>query len=79
VVSQPVAPSSGFPGAQFRNLSRVDNSGIELSGTYRVITRPSFSWEINGNIATNGDRIRDLRGIANVVANPGVEGQRTRG
>jgi outer membrane receptor protein involved in Fe transport len=79
VVSQPVAPSSGFPGAQFRNLGRVDNSGIELSGTYHVITRPSFSWEINGNIATNGDRIRDLRGIANVVANPGVEGQRTRG
>lgn len=72
VVSQPVAPSSGFPGSQFRNLGRVDNSGIELSSTYRVITTPTFSWEISGNVATNGDRIRDLGGIANVVASPGV-------
>jgi TonB-linked SusC/RagA family outer membrane protein len=71
VVSQPVAPSSGFPGSQFRNLGRVDNSGIELSATYRVITRKSLSWDINGNLATNGDRIRDLGGIQNVVANPG--------
>lgn len=71
IVSQPVAPSSGFPGAQFRNLGRVDNSGIELSTTFRAITRRSFSWEINGNLATNGDKIRDLGGISNVVASPG--------
>lgn len=68
IVSQPVAPSSGFPGSQFRNLGRVDNSGIELSSTLRAISRPSFSWEINGNVATNGDKIRDLGGISNVVA-----------
>ena len=71
IVSQPVAPSSGFPGAQFRNLGRVDNSGIELSTTLRVITRKSLSWEINGNVATNGDKIRDLGGISSVVANAG--------
>ena len=72
VVSQPVAPSSGFPGAQFRNLGRVDNSGIELATTLRAITHRSFSWEITGNIATNGDKIVDLGGIQNVVASPGV-------
>lgn len=71
IVNQPVAPSSGFPGSQFRNLGRVDNSGLELSTTYRAITRKAFSWEIHGNIATNGDRIRDLGGVANVVASPG--------
>jgi TonB-linked SusC/RagA family outer membrane protein len=71
VVSQPVAPSSGFPGAQFRNLGRVDNQGIELAATYRAITRKAFSWDINGNIATNRDVIRDLGGIRNVVASPG--------
>ncbi|MDQ8159186.1 MAG: SusC/RagA family TonB-linked outer membrane protein [Gemmatimonadota bacterium] len=71
VVSQPVAPSSGFPGSQFRNLGRVDNSGVELSATYRAVTRKSFSWDINGNIATNGDKIRDLGGIQNVVASAG--------
>lgn len=71
IVSQPIAPSSGFPGSQFRNLGQVDNSGIELSTTLRAITRPSFTWEINGNIATNGDRIRDLGGISSVVASAG--------
>ena len=71
IVSQPVAPSSGFPGAQFRNLGRVDNSGIELSTTLRAISRPSFSWEINGNLATNGDKIRDLGGISSLVASAG--------
>ncbi|MBC8086199.1 MAG: SusC/RagA family TonB-linked outer membrane protein [Phycisphaerae bacterium] len=71
IVSQPVAPSSGFPGSQFRNLGRVDNSGIELSTTLRAISRRSFSWEINGNLATNGDKIRDLGGVSSVIASAG--------
>lgn len=71
IVSQPVAPSSGFPGSQFRNLGRVDNSGIELSATFRAITRRSIQWEVTGNIATNGDKIRDMGGIPTVVASAG--------
>ncbi len=71
IVSQPVAPSSGFPGSQFRNLGRVDNSGVELLAVYRAINRQSWSWEITGNFATNGDKIRDLGGINNVVTAPG--------
>ena len=71
IVSQPVAPSSGFPGSQFRNLGRVDNSGIELSTTFQAISRKSLSWEINGNIATNGDKIRDLGGLPSIVASAG--------
>jgi outer membrane receptor protein involved in Fe transport len=71
IVSQPVAPSSGFPGSQFRNLGQVDNSGIELMANYRVINRASWSWDVGGNVATNGDKIKDLGGIANVVAAPG--------
>ena len=71
IVSQPVAPSSGFPGSQFRNLGRVDNSGVELSASWRVIARPSLEWDVGGNVATNRDRIRDLGGIQNVVANAG--------
>jgi TonB-linked SusC/RagA family outer membrane protein len=71
IVSQPVAPSSGFPGSQFRNLGRVDNRGIELSASWRAIARPGLEWELGGNVATNRDRIIDLGGIQNVVANPG--------
>lgn len=71
IVSQPVAPSSGFPGSQFRNLGQVNNSGLELMANYRVINRQSWSWDVGGNVATNGDEIVDLGGIANVVVAPG--------
>lgn len=71
IVSQAVAPSSGFPGSQFRNLGQVNNHGIEMSSTYRVIARPGLNWEITGNLATNRDEIIDLGGIQNVVASPG--------
>ena len=30
ILSQPLAPSSGFPGNRFVNIGRVDNHGIEL-------------------------------------------------
>ena len=71
IISQPIAPSSGFAGNQFLNLGRVDNSGVELLATLQAITRPSFTWEIVGNIATNKDEIKDLGGIGGVVLSAG--------
>jgi TonB-linked SusC/RagA family outer membrane protein len=71
IISQAIAPSSGFAGNQFANLGRVDNSGIELLATLQAITRPSFSWEIVGNFATNRDEIKDLGGIGGIVLSAG--------
>jgi len=71
ILSQPLAPSSGFPGTRFVNLGRVDNHGIELQGTLRALTMPKVSWEIGGNVATNKDEIKDLGGLPSVIANPG--------
>ena len=71
IISQPIAPSSGFAGNQFANLGRVDNSGVELLATLQAITRPGFSWEIVGNLATNRDEIKDLGGIGGVVLSAG--------
>ena len=71
IVSQPVAPSSGFPGSQFRNLGRVDNHGVELSANLRALAKRDVSWDINGNVATNHDVIKDLGGLPTVITSSG--------
>ena len=71
IINQPIAPSSGFSGSQFRNLGRVDNHGIELQATLQALTRRLVTWEIAGNVATNKDVIKDLGGIGGVVLNAG--------
>lgn len=71
IINQPVAPSSGFSGSQYANLGRVDNHGIELLASLQAITRPTFSWEVTANYATNHDEIKDLGGIGGVVVSAG--------
>lgn len=72
IVSQAVAPSAGFPGAQFRNLGEVSNSGVELTATWQALQRRNLSWEVVGKVATNKDRIEDLGGLPGVVASFGA-------
>jgi TonB-linked SusC/RagA family outer membrane protein len=71
IINQPIAPSSGFSGSQYANLGRVDNHGIEIQGTLQAITRPSFSWEVTANYATNHDEIKDLGGVGGIVLSAG--------
>lgn len=71
IVSQAVAPSAGFPGQQFRNIGEVSNGGIELSATLQALQRRNVSWEVNGKLSTNGDRIEDLGGLPSVIASAG--------
>ena len=71
IVSQPVAPSSGFPGNQLRNLGRVDNHGVELAATLRALSRPNVAWEILGQVGTNNDEIRDLGGLPSLITAAG--------
>jgi TonB-linked SusC/RagA family outer membrane protein len=71
ILNQAVAPSSGFSGSQFTNLGRVDNHGVELQAGLQAIARQSFTWEINGNIATNKDEIKSLGGIPSLILSAG--------
>jgi Outer membrane receptor proteins, mostly Fe transport len=71
ILSQAVAPSSGFSGSQFTNLGRVDNHGIELQATLQAITRQNFSWEILTNIGTNKDVIKSLGGLPSLILSAG--------
>ena len=71
ILSQPLPPSSGFPGQRFVNLGRVDNKGIEVQGALRVFSLPKVAWEISGNVATNDDEIKDLGGLPSIIASAG--------
>lgn len=68
IVSQPVAPSGGFPGDQLANLGEVSNHGVELLASIQAIRGDNVAWEITGNIATNKDRIEDLGGLSSIIA-----------
>lgn len=69
IVSQPVAPSTGFAGSQLMNLGRVDNHGIELEARYQAITRRDLNWEITGNLTTISDVIKS--NITNAITSTG--------
>jgi hypothetical protein len=71
ILSQPLAPSSGFPGNRFVNLGRVDNHGIEVQGSLRAVTMRRIAWDIGANVSTNKDEIKDLGGLPSVVASQG--------
>jgi TonB-linked SusC/RagA family outer membrane protein len=68
IINQAVAPSSGFAGSRPMNLGRVDNSGIELAATMRMIERSNFDWEMRATFATNGEEIKDLGGVPSVIS-----------
>jgi outer membrane receptor protein involved in Fe transport len=68
IINQSVAPSSGFAGSRPMNLGRVDNAGIELAATMRMIERSNFDWEMRATYATNGEEIKDLGGVPSVIS-----------
>jgi TonB-linked SusC/RagA family outer membrane protein len=69
IVSQPVAPSTGFPGSQLVNLGTVVDHGIELQATYDAVSRSNVSWSIVGNMSTTSDLIKS--NIPTSVSNAG--------
>ncbi len=69
IVSQPVAPSSGFAGSQLANLGKVVNNGIEFQARYQAIERRNFNWEIVGNVTTISDVIKS--NITNAISSAG--------
>jgi outer membrane receptor protein involved in Fe transport len=58
IVSQTVAPSSGFPGSKLVNLGEVQNRGVELEGTFKAVDRRLVSWDVAGTLGTSKDLIK---------------------
>jgi hypothetical protein len=62
LVSNPVAPSVGFPGSQSVNLGELKNWGWDLNVNARALDQPSFALDLGMAVARNENRIEDLGG-----------------
>jgi hypothetical protein len=72
IISQTVAPSSGFPGSVPMNLGRIDNSGYEVQGNFDVLNWRNIAWQVTASYARHDDVIRDLGQVLGAVANAGA-------
>jgi TonB-linked SusC/RagA family outer membrane protein len=70
IVSQPVAPSSGFSGSQLINIGRVDSRGIEARVTYDQTLWRDIDWSLMVNVSTATNTIKE--NIASAVSAPGT-------
>ncbi|GAB3875973.1 TonB-dependent receptor [Hymenobacter segetis] len=63
LIAQPVPVTSGYA-TQLRNIGETSNRGIELQLSGTAVRTPDFTWNINGNISFNRNRVEDLGGQA---------------
>jgi TonB-linked SusC/RagA family outer membrane protein len=63
ILNQQLAPSLGFPGAQFVNAGTIQNQGIELQVRTLAIQRPGLGLDFTLNLSTNDNEIIDLGGV----------------
>ncbi|HEX6940027.1 MAG TPA: SusC/RagA family TonB-linked outer membrane protein [Longimicrobiales bacterium] len=60
IVLRDLAPSAGFPGSVFTNLSEVYNSGIEVGLNATAVNRSNVRWDVAATFSTNDDEIGPL-------------------
>ncbi len=60
ILSQDVAPSSGFSGQRFINIGGIQSSGIELSTRWNAIQRDRFNLDFGFNISKNDNKVTDI-------------------
>jgi TonB-linked SusC/RagA family outer membrane protein len=60
ILLRPVAPSSGFAGAQFVNIGETRNHGIEMQLDVQALDRRNVRLDFSGNLATSADKITDM-------------------
>jgi TonB-linked SusC/RagA family outer membrane protein len=63
ILLRDVAPSMGFPQAQYVNVGEVANSGVELLVKGTPLRTEGARWDIGVNIATNHNEVVSLGGL----------------
>jgi TonB-linked SusC/RagA family outer membrane protein len=61
ILGLPLPPSTGYT-SQAQNAGTIENSGLEFSGNWRVLSKPNFSWEVGGQWGKNTNKVTELRG-----------------
>lgn len=60
IVTRPLSPSLGFPGAQFTNVGEIVNHGFEFGLDARAIQAEGLSLDLALNLTTNDNEITEL-------------------
>lgn len=53
-------PSTGFQSSQLRNVGEIENKGVELQTTFRVLETNNLSWTLGASFATNKSKVLSL-------------------
>ena len=61
LISRTLSPTSGFS-SQYANAASMTNTGMEIDGSWNIISDPSSALELNFNWATNENLVQDLAG-----------------
>lgn len=67
IVSVPVLPSTGFPGAQFRNIGEIKNDGIEIGADITPIRSRSLKLNLGMTYSTTKNEVSSLGGQPPIV------------
>ena len=61
LINVSLSPSSGYD-TQYKNAARMENSGIELDGSWNMINKTDMGLDLTFNWATNKNKVLDLAG-----------------
>lgn len=67
IVQVPVAPSSGFPGSQFRNIGQVSNRGAEIGITADAVRLDNVNLTLGFKYSHNSNEVVSLGGPESMV------------
>jgi TonB-linked SusC/RagA family outer membrane protein len=62
ILLRDIAPSTGFPGAQFVNIGEVRNSGVELLLKALAVDTRNVDLDLSFNFSSNENKVVDLGG-----------------
>jgi TonB-linked SusC/RagA family outer membrane protein len=60
ILLQPVAPSTGFPGARFINVGEVKNFGLEATLRFQPVRTDNVTWDATFSISRNDSEVVSL-------------------
>ncbi len=64
ILLRALAPSGGFPGAQYVNIGELANRGVELQLTGQLMARDAVGWDVGFNISKNESEVLDVSGAS---------------
>lgn len=73
LVSQSIAPSTGFSGSQLANIGATSNKGIELGLTATPVQLRNFEWDARLNLSTNHNKLLSFGDTAIKYQVPGYQ------